>query len=91
MALDPFPVDDLVPGEEEVAGAVRNLILNRSGRPFGMRVDHLRNWQRVATQEEFPDPSKWMVVVRLIQAAFPKSWRHGRVRLEDRRPDPKGG
>ena len=32
-ALDPFLVDELVPEEEDVAGAVHNLRLNRYGGP----------------------------------------------------------
>ena len=51
MVLDPFLVDNSVPGEEEVAGAVRNLRLNRSGGPSGMRVEHLWVWQRATNRE----------------------------------------
>ena len=38
VALDPFPVDNLVPDEEEVAVAVYHLCLNRSSSLSVMRV-----------------------------------------------------
>ena len=41
VALDRFPIDNLVPWEEEVVRAVQNLQLNRSGGPSGMRVENI--------------------------------------------------
>ena len=35
-----------------------------------MQVEHLQAWQRDVMREEFPEPSEWVMVVRMIQAAF---------------------
>ena len=42
VALDPFPVDDLIPEDKEVAGLVHHLRLNRSTRPSSMKAGYLR-------------------------------------------------
>ena len=72
MALDLFLVDDLVPGEKEVARAVYNLRFKRSGGLFGMKAEHIWAWQRSEMQEGFTDLSNWVMVVILVQAAFCK-------------------
>ena len=41
VALDPFPVDNLVP--EEVARSVCHLLQNRARGPSGMREEHFRS------------------------------------------------
>ena len=56
--------------EEEVYGAVRHLFQNRVGGPSGMRAEHIWACLMETTQEEFPDPSQWEMVVGLTQAAF---------------------
>ena len=70
MVLDPFPVEYLVPDEEEISGVVYNLHLNRSCGPSGKRVENIQAWLRAATREEFPNPSQWEMFVGLIQATF---------------------
>ena len=52
------PVDDSVPTEDEIEGAVKHLRRNRSGGPSGMRAKHLKGWlvapksrKREATKE----------------------------------------
>ena len=89
MALDPFPVDESVQEEGEVAGEIRNLRLNRFDGPSRMQAEHLRARQRAAKRKESLDPSKWVMVVGLVQAAFRKGSPCGRLRLAYRCPDPK--
>ena len=67
---DPFSVDYLFSEEEEVARAVRHLRLNRENRMSVMMADHLWDWPRAATREEFLDPSQWEMYVGPIQADF---------------------
>ena len=41
VVLESFHVEDLVPEEGEVAGAVHHLHLNKACSPSGMRAEHL--------------------------------------------------
>ena len=47
-------MEDLVPTEDNIEWAVRRLRANRSGRPSGMRKEHLRGWLR---EEKKADPA----------------------------------
>ena len=42
IEVAPFPVDDNIPGEDDIVEAVLWLRLHRSGGPSGMRDKHLR-------------------------------------------------
>ena len=42
--VNPVPVDDSVPTEGEIEGAVKNLRRNQSGGTSGMRSEHLKRW-----------------------------------------------
>ena len=42
ISVKPVPVDDSVPTEDEIKGAVKYLRRNRSGGPSEMRDDHLK-------------------------------------------------
>ena len=66
----PFPVDDNIPGEEEISEAVMRLQLHRAGGPSSMRSEQLRMWIRAAMQEEEPDPGNWEKVVAITNVAF---------------------
>ena len=44
ISIDPFPVEDLVPIEDDIEWAVRRLSKNRSGGPSGMREEQLWGW-----------------------------------------------
>ena len=44
ISVKPVPVDDLVPTEDEMEEAVKNIRRNRSGGPSGMRDKHLKGW-----------------------------------------------
>ena len=70
VELDPFPIDDSVPEDEEVSGAVRQLLLNRAGGPYGMKSEYIWDWLRADTQEDYLDHSKWGIAVGLIKAVF---------------------
>ena len=41
VTVRPVPVYDLVPTEDEIEEAVKNLQRNRSGGPSGMQAEHL--------------------------------------------------
>ena len=42
ISVDPFPVDDLVPTEDDIEWAVKRLRNHRSGEASGMRAKHLK-------------------------------------------------
>ena len=71
--LDPFPIEDLIPEDKEVDGAVYHLHLNRAGSPSVIKVEDIWDWLRKATRYESPDPLKWEMVICLIQAEFHES------------------
>ena len=52
IPVDNFQVDDLVPMDGEIEGAVRRLRSNRSGGPSRMRGEHLRGWMWEARKAE---------------------------------------
>ena len=56
IEVAPFPVDDKISWEEEIAKVVLQMQLHCSGGPSRMRDLHLRMWLRAATREEYPDP-----------------------------------
>ena len=39
-----FQVEDLVPTEDEIERAVRQIRKNRSGGPSEMKLEHLKEW-----------------------------------------------
>ena len=65
-----FPVDDNIPGQEEIAKAVLQLRLHRAGGPSTMRAEHLRMWIYTATREEDFDPINRENVATIINAAL---------------------
>ena len=61
--VEPFPVYDLVPMEDDIEWAVKRLQNHRSGGPSGMRAGHLKGWllaarkkkkEEAATEQENP-------------------------------------
>ena len=67
--VSPFPVDDNIPGEEDIYEAILCLRLHCTRSPYRMRSKHLRIWLCTATREEYPDPGNWEKVVAIIQVA----------------------
>ena len=70
IGVAPFPVDDTIPGEEEIPEAVMRLRLHFTGSPSGIRAKHLRLWLRTAKREEHADLGNWEKVIAIIQADF---------------------
>ena len=66
----PLLVDDSIPKDEYISWAVRGIRLNRLGGPSGMRVEHLRQWLIAAMWDKFPDVTKWLKVIAIVQVAF---------------------
>ena len=50
--VEPFPVEDLVPTEEEINCEVKQLRNNRSGGPSGMMAEHVKGWRAEARKKE---------------------------------------
>ena len=50
IEVDPFSVDDNIPGEEDISEAVLRLQLYCSEGPSGMRDENLRMWLCAATR-----------------------------------------
>ena len=44
ICVKPVPVEDSVPTEDKIEGAVKNLRRNQSGGTSGMRAEHLKGW-----------------------------------------------
>ena len=52
ISVEPFPLDDSVPTEDEIEWAMKRLRNHRSGGPPGMQADHLKMWLEVARKAE---------------------------------------
>ena len=52
VSVEPFPVDDLVPTEDEIEWVVKRLQNHRSGGTSGMRTKHLKGWLAAARNKE---------------------------------------
>ena len=50
VEVTPFPVEDSISGEAEIADAITHLCLNCLLGPLGMWVDHLLQWLQEATR-----------------------------------------
>ena len=48
VTVEPALIDDLVPTEDEIAAAVKNLRRNRSGGPLRIRAEHIKGWLTAA-------------------------------------------
>ena len=70
ILVTPSAVDNRLPGEEEVAQAVRSLKRGRAGGPSGMKVEGLKGWLREASRETDPVTHWWRLLVRIIQKTF---------------------
>ena len=50
VEVTPFPMEDSIPGEAEIAEVVKCLRLNRFGGPSGMRAEHIHQWLQEVTR-----------------------------------------
>ena len=57
ISVEPFPVDNLVPTEDDIKWAVKLLRNHRSRGPSGMRTKHLRRWLVAASKAGKEDPA----------------------------------
>ena len=48
ISVEPFPVDNSVPTEDEIEWAVKRLRNHHSRGPSGMQANHLKMWMAVA-------------------------------------------
>ena len=85
MRLDPFEVEDKVPGEGEIEWAVKRLRNDHSGGPSRMRAEHLKGWLEAERRGETGETAKterggqentregaenWTRFVDLVQTEF---------------------
>ena len=80
VRVQPFAVNDDVPEDREIRGAVRKLRNGRAGGSSGIRAEDLKRWLRDAEVEEDEeteggDGTLWRIVVRLIQ----QMWLTGKI------------
>ena len=68
VGVQPFPVEDSTPEDEDIVWEVRRILRDRSGGLSGMRLEHLRQWLIDATWDDTPDTINWMKVVAIVQA-----------------------
>ena len=52
ISVEPFPVDESVPTEDDIEWAVKRLQNHRSGGPSGMRAEHLKGWLAAPRKKE---------------------------------------
>ena len=52
VSIEPFPVYDSLPTEDNIEWVVKRLQNNRSGGPSGMRAEHLKVWLAEARKKE---------------------------------------
>ena len=52
ISVEPFPVDNLVPTEDEIEWEMKRLRNQCSGEPSGMRAKHLKKWLVAARKAE---------------------------------------
>ena len=72
VALNPLPMEDFVPADEEVAWVFDRIFRNRAGVTSRMRAEHLWYWVEATAREKSPDPTHCENVVGLIQYALCK-------------------
>ena len=63
-------IQDDLPSESEIAGAVRRLRAPRAGGPSGLTSTHLKMWlaeNREAQKRHHPTPSRWAALVQLVR------------------------
>jgi hypothetical protein len=68
----PFPVDDDIPTEQEIADAIRNLKNGKAPGHSGIRAEHLKELLRQAKKEEATDDDRkgWEQICKTIQEIF---------------------
>ena len=52
ISVEPSPVYNSVPMEDEIEWAVKRLRNHRSGRPSGMRAEYLKGWLAVGRKKK---------------------------------------
>jgi hypothetical protein len=52
--INPFPIPDTIPTEEEIIKAVKRLHTGKSTGPSRMKAEHFKTWYK----EAYPDPPK---------------------------------
>lgn len=74
--IQPTPIDDSVPNEEEIIAAVKRLKNNHATGPSRMRSEDVKQWLHLvayppdARPPPIPQPDKWNKLVELIQHIF---------------------
>jgi hypothetical protein len=61
--VNPFPVNDSVPEEDEIYSAIQRLRLRRVPGPSGICAEDLLLWHD-------ENPKAWLIVIELVQIAF---------------------
>lgn len=76
--VQPKPINDTVPSEEEIQNAVSHLRNNKASGPSKMKGEHVKEWLDRAYPEPqpgdedlpVPHPEAWLKLVELIQHQF---------------------
>jgi hypothetical protein len=64
--VEPFPIPDTIPDEDEIGGAIMRLKNGKSPGATGMRAEDLKRWY--TNREGQPEP--WEKLVSIIQTTF---------------------
>ena len=60
----------MLPSKDEIEWAVSHIHPNWAMGPSWVLVYHLKIWLAASQAEEIPDPSRWWIVMEIIQLAF---------------------
>jgi len=63
VLVDPYPIPDGVPDEEEIKIALHHLRKGRAAGPTGMRVESILDWENMS-------PEAWSLFIQLTQESF---------------------
>ena len=81
--VQPFPVEDGLPTDDEIGAAIKRLRNGRAPGPSKMKAETLKDWHREAFPEDYdleqePDRTRWDLLTTLIH----HMWNSGEIPTE---------
>lgn len=68
--VDPFPISDEIPDEEEIVAALKRLRNGKASGGSGLRAEDLKAWHKDFDPSKHDSDHPWVRLVRSIQTAF---------------------
>ena len=70
MGIEPFPIKNYLPRDDDIEWEVHRLFRQRSVRPSKIREEHLQGWIEAATQKRDLETDSWEQIIDLFETAF---------------------